>query len=106
MNQIMDQPAGFRQRVVTALARLKQRLQRDLEKAHPEWREIIALILEEEELRAWDLTLFPHLLLPDLVEARVAQLNLRAVETKHADVSARGDGAALKTYLPAFAICG
>ena len=37
----MDQPAGFRQRVVTALARLKQRLQRDLEKAHPELREII-----------------------------------------------------------------
>jgi hypothetical protein len=29
------------------------------------------LVLDEEERNAWELSLFPHLLLPDLVEARV-----------------------------------
>ena len=106
MNQIRNQPAGFAQKIVAALAQLKQQLRRDYENAHPEFREIIHLILDEEESRAWDLTLFPHLLLSDLVEAHVAQLNLRPVETEHVDVSARGDGAAIKTYQPGFAICG
>jgi hypothetical protein len=102
MNQISNQPAGFRQKIVVALARLKRELRRDYEKARLELREI----LDEQESRAWDLTLFPHLLLPDLVESRVPQLDLRSVETEQVDVSARNDVAAIKTYEPAFAICG
>jgi hypothetical protein len=76
----------FLQNVAVALGNLKQQLQQDYEQAYPELREVIHLVLDEEESRAWDLTLFPHLLLPDLVEAHVAKLNLRPVETKHADV--------------------
>jgi hypothetical protein len=106
MNEITNQPAGFAQKMVAALARLKQQLRGGYEKADPQLREIIHLVLEEEESRAWELTSFPHLLLPDLVEARVAQFKLRPVETKQADVSARRDGAAIKTVQPAVAVCG
>jgi hypothetical protein len=96
----------FLQTVAIALAQLKRQLQRDYEETYPQLREIIQLVLEEEEARAWQLTFFPHLLLPDLVEAHVANLNLRPVETKHEDVfvphSRRGIGA----YQPALALCG
>jgi hypothetical protein len=95
----------FLQTVSVAVAQLKQELQRDYEQAYPELREIIHLVLDEEESRAWNLTLFPHLLLPDLVEAHVATLNLRPVETKHADVFAH-DVEELETYQPALASCG
>jgi hypothetical protein len=68
--------AGFRQKVSVAVTRLKKRWQHDYEQAYPELREIIDLVLDEEERNAWELSLFPHLLLPDLVEARLAKLNL------------------------------
>ena len=96
----------FLQTVSVALAQLKQRLQQDYEQAYPDLGQIIRIVLDEEEARAWELTLFPHLLLPDMVEAHVAQLNLQPVETKHADISARRDGAAIQTYKSAFAVCG
>jgi hypothetical protein len=80
--------AGFLQMVGIALGNLKQQLQRDYERAYPELREIIHLILDEEESRAWGLTSFPHLLLPDLVEAHVAKLNLGPVERKQPEVFA------------------
>src|SRR4051794_5842274 len=76
---------GFLQTVGIALGKLKQQLQHDYERAYPELSEVIHLILDEEESRAWSLTLFPHLLLPDLVEAHVAKLNLRPVERKDAE---------------------
>jgi len=78
----------FLQTVGLALAQLKQQLQQDYEQAYPELREVIHLVLDEEESRAWNLTSFPHLVLPDLVEAHIAQLNLRPVKTKHADMFA------------------
>jgi hypothetical protein len=78
----------FLQTVGVAVAQLKQQLQQDYEQAYPELREVIHLVLDEEESRAWNLTSFPHLLLPDLVEAHVAKLNLRPVETKHKDIFA------------------
>lgn len=62
--------------VVRALADLKLRLQRIYERAYPELREIIHLVLEEEEAVATRMSAFPHLLFPDLVEAHVAKLNL------------------------------
>jgi len=78
----------FLQTVSVALTNLKQQLQHDYECAYPELREIIHLVLDEEESRAWHLTLFPHLLLPDLVEAHIAKLNLRPADTRHQDALA------------------
>ncbi len=78
----------FLQTVSLVVTQLKRELQQDYERAYPELREVIHLVLDEEEANAWGLTPFPHLLLPDLVEAHVANLNLRPVETKHADVFA------------------
>jgi hypothetical protein len=96
----------FLQTVSVAVSQLKQQLQQDYEQAYPELREIIHLVLDEEESRAWDLTLFPHLLLPDLVEARIATINLQPVETKHADIFAPRDSDEIETNQPAFALCG
>ena len=96
----------FLQTVSVALAQLKQRLQQDYEQAYPNLREIVQLILDEEEAKAWELSLFPHLLLPDLVEAHITNLNLHPVETKHDDVFARHDFNRIETGQPAFALCG
>ena len=96
----------FLQTVGIAVAQLKQQLQRDYEESYPELREIIHLVLDEEESRAWNLTIFPHLLLPDLVEAHIATLNLRPVETKHEDVFAPHFHREFDAYQPALALCG
>lgn len=66
-----------------ALADLKFRLQRIYEDAYPELREIIHLVLNEEEEVASRLSAFPHLLLPDLVEAHIARLNLVPPQEAH-----------------------
>jgi hypothetical protein len=82
------QPATvFLQTVSVAIAQLKQQLQQDYEQAYPALREIIHLVLDEEETKAWELSLFPHLLLPDLVEAHIAKLNLPPADTRHEHVS-------------------
>src|ERR1700757_4914798 len=98
----------FLQIVSVALAQLKQRLQRDYEQAYPDLREIIHLILDEEEANAWELSLFPHLLLPDLVEARLKNLNLRPIETKHHDVDVFAPHGfnRIESRQSAFALCG
>jgi hypothetical protein len=93
---------GFLQTVVIALGKLKQQLQHDYERAYPDLGEIVHLVLDEEEASAWELTTFPHLLLPDLVEAHVAQLNLQPVGTRH-DAPERHE---VQTYEPALALCG
>lgn len=95
----------FLQIVGVAVAQLKQQLQRDYEQAYPALREIIHLVLDEEESRAWDLTSFPHLVLPDLVEEHVARLNLQPVETKHADVFATHEHDQFEKDQPVFALC-
>ena len=95
----------FLQTVAIALGNLKQQLQHDYEQAYPDLREIIHLVLDEEESRAWDLTLFPHLLPPDLVEAHVAQLNLRPIETKSADVFATRERDQFEQNQPVCALC-
>jgi len=96
----------FLQTVSVALAQLKQRLQQDYELAYPDLREIIHLVLEEEEANAWELSLFPHLLLPDLVEAHITNLNLHRVETKHDDVFAPHGFNGIEARQSAFALCG
>ena len=105
-----DQPkqsaAVFLQTVSVAVAQLKQRLQHDYEQAYPDLREIIHIVLDEEEAKAWDLSSFPHLLLPDLVEAHITNLNLQPAETKHADLIARRDFNPVQPFQPAVALCG
>ena len=96
----------FLQTVSVALAQLKQQLQQDYEQAYPDLREIIHLVLDDEEANAWALSLFPHLLLPDLVEARLINLNLQATEAKHDDVFAPHGFNRNETGQPAFALCG
>ncbi len=94
----------FLQTVSLAVTQLKRELQQDYERAYPELREVIHLVLDEEEAKAWKLTAFPHLLLPDLVEAHLANLSLRPVETKHADVFVPRHDDGLRHYQPAFAV--
>jgi len=91
--------------VSVALSRLKQRFQQDYERAYPDLREIIRLVLDEEESKAWDLSSFPHLLLPDLVEAHIAQLNLRPAETRNADVFATPENDQFESSQPVYALC-
>ena len=100
-------PSVFPQTVSAALERLKGRLQSDYEQAYPGLREIIHLVLEEEERNARRLSVFPHLFLPDLVEEHIGKLNLQTVETKHDDLSASRDSIDIKEiFQPALAACG
>src|SRR5438270_2157944 len=96
----------FLQTVSVAIAQLKQRLQHDYEQAYPDLREIVHLVLDEEETNAWELSLFPHLLLPDLVEAHIAKLNLQPAETKHDDIFAPQHFNEMPMYQAAHALCG
>ena len=75
--------AVFLQNVSAALACLKEQLQRDYEAAYPELREVIHLVLDEEEAKARELSFFPHLFLPDLVESHISKLGLQPIETRH-----------------------
>jgi hypothetical protein len=63
------------ERVTSALADLKRRLQSHYEDLHPDHRELVREIVAEAEVAAWDLSPFPHLLLPDLVQVRMAELD-------------------------------
>jgi hypothetical protein len=95
----------FLQTVAAALTELKQQLRADYEQAYPQLREIIHLVLDEEEERAWDLTLFPHLVLPDLVEAHISKLSLRPADTRHAHVFEPHSFDNVGNHEPAYA-CG
>lgn len=65
---------GYYQTVAVALIRLKQRLQQKYEQAYPDLRQVIPAMLDQEEKNAWELSVFPHLLLPGLIEGRIAEL--------------------------------
>jgi hypothetical protein len=93
----------FLQTVSAAVTQLKQKLQQDYERVYPDLRDIIHLVLDKEEAKAWELSLFPHLLLPDLVEVHVAKLGLQPVETKHEDVPVPHRFIEMPTYQPALA---
>jgi hypothetical protein len=96
----------FLQTVSAAITQLKQRLQQDYEQAYPGLGEIIHLVLNDEEEKAWELSLFPHLVLPDLVEAHVAKLNLQPAETKHDDLPVPHRFFEIPTSQPALAYVG
>jgi hypothetical protein len=95
----------FLQTVSAAVTQLKQKLQQDYERVYPDLRDIIHLVLDEEEAKAWELSFFPHLLLPDLVEAHVAKLGLQPAETKHEDFPVPHRFIEMPTYQPALALC-
>jgi hypothetical protein len=95
--------AEFLLAVSAALTRLKRDFQRDYEQAYPALREIIHLVLDEEETKAWNLSSFPHLIFPDLVQAHIATLNLRPLQT-HQDVTPSREAAEFPIcHEPAFA---
>jgi hypothetical protein len=98
--------AVFLQTISAAITQLKQKLQKDYEQAYPGLHEIIRLVLDEEEARARELSLFPHLFLPDLVEAHVDKLGLPPAETKHDDLLAPHRFLEIAPYQPSLALCG
>jgi hypothetical protein len=77
-DQNTDTSIGFLQNLNGAVSKLKNRLQRNYEQAYPGLRDLIRIVLDEEEAKAWDLS-FPHLFLPDLVEAHITRLGLEPV---------------------------
>ena len=93
----------FLQTVSAAVMQLKQKLQQDYERVYPDLRDIIHLVLDEEEAKAWELSLFPHLLLPDLVEAHVVKLGLQPAETKHDESRVPHHFLEMPSYQPALA---
>jgi hypothetical protein len=98
--------AVFLQTVSAAITQLKQKLQKDYAQAYPGLHEIIRLVLDEEEAKARELSLFPHLFLPDLVEEHVDKLGLPPAETKHDDLLAPHRFLEIPTYQPSLALCG
>jgi hypothetical protein len=96
----------FLQTVSAAVTQLKQKLLKDYEQAYPGLGEIIQLVLDEQEAKAWELSLFPHLFLPDLVEAHVDKLGLPPAETKHDDLLAPHRFLEIPPYQPSLALCG
>ena len=72
----------FPKAVALAVGHLKEHLQHDYARAYPGLDEVIRLVIDEEELRAWDLSAFPHLFLPDLVDAHLEKLGLHPAATK------------------------
>jgi hypothetical protein len=73
----------FSQMVSLAIGRLKKRLQRYYQNAYPDLGEIIRPLIDEEEAKAREISFFPHLILPDLVDARIGKLGLQPAETRH-----------------------
>src|SRR5262245_5960980 len=96
---------GFLQTVSAAVRQLKQQLQHDYEKAYPQLSDIIHRVVNESQLQARDLSLFPHLLLPDLVEAHIEKLNLEPAHTTHKSVAASHRFSIANNYEPVFGLC-
>ena len=94
--------AGFLQTLTGALSELKQRLKYEYEQAYPGLGDIIQLVIDEEEANAWELS-FPHLFLPDLVEAHIAKLGLQPVGRPHDDVRMPPDSIEMENYQPVLA---
>jgi hypothetical protein len=66
--------------VTSVVSQLKNQLQEQYEQAYPGLGGIIRYVIDEEEANAWALSsLSPHLFLPDLVEAHMAQLGLQPI---------------------------
>jgi len=89
-NQQKEATAVFLQTVTGAILDLKNRLQQDYQQAYPGLGNVIRIVVDKEEEKAWDLSSFPHLLLPDLVETHMERLGLRPVSMRHDNLLAPG----------------
>jgi hypothetical protein len=105
-----DQPQEpapiFVQIVSLAIGRLKNRLQRYYQKAYPDSGEIIRRMIDEEEAKAWEISFFPHLILPDLVDTRIRKLGLQPDETRHDTAGLSPEFTTAEMPKTAFALCG
>ncbi len=54
----------FLQNLPGTVSKLKNRLQRDYEQAYPNLGDLVRIVLDEEEAKAWELS-FPNPSLPD-----------------------------------------
>ncbi|MEY2542503.1 MAG: hypothetical protein QOI22_2105 [Verrucomicrobiota bacterium] len=104
-NQQPQANAVFLQTLTRAVSKLKNRLQRDYEQAYPGLGDLIRIVLDEEEVNAWELS-FPHLFLPDLVEAHIARLGLKPADARHDDILTPHDFTEIENYQPALAYAG
>ena len=95
--------AVFLQTLTGAVSDLKNRLQHDYERAYPGLGNVIRIVLDEEEERARDLSSFPHLFLPDLVEAHMERLGLQPMSTRHDNLLAPHSFTETQNHQPALA---
>ena len=105
-DQLQEPASLFPKMVSLALGRLKKQLQHDYQKAYPDSGEIIHLVLDEEEAKAQQLSFFPHLIFPDLVDAHFARLGLQPAETRRDTASPSRDFGKARMSKTAFALCG
>jgi hypothetical protein len=69
----------FCERLAHAVAELTRRLQAHYQGLHPDHCELVGKAIAEAKATAWELSNFPHLFLPDLIVARIAELALHPV---------------------------
>jgi hypothetical protein len=98
--------AVFLETLTGAISDLKNRLQQDYEQAYPGLGNVIRIVIDEEKEKAWDLSSFPHLFLPDLVEAHIERLGLQLVHTRHDDLLAPWRFHTNRERSALFALCG
>ncbi len=94
---------NYTRAIRAALSQVKRDLRQEYERAYPALREIIHLVLDQEEAEAWKLSPFPHLIFPDLVETHIARLNLQPVETHNPFFPEPAERADFPMLQPAFA---
>ena len=105
-DQYPDPAPVFPQIVVSAVSKLKNRLQEEYERTYPDLGDLVRIVLDEEEAKAWELS-FPHLFLPDLVEAHITQLGLRPADIgdDRVPIPARFSAEQNHQFVPAYADC-
>jgi hypothetical protein len=105
-DQYQHPTAVFPQIVSNAVSKLKNRLQQEYERTYPDLGDLVRIVLDEEEAKAWELS-FPHLFLPDLVEAHITQLGLRPADTRDDRVPAPAGFSTDQHHqlVPAYADC-
>jgi hypothetical protein len=105
-DQYPDPAPVFPQTVTNAVSKLKNRLQQEYERTYPELGDLVRIVLDEEEAKAWELS-FPHLFLPDLVEAHITQLGLQPADVRDDRVPApdRFSTDPNHQLIPAYADC-
>jgi hypothetical protein len=97
--------AVFPQTLTSAVSKLKNRLQRYYEEAYPGLGDLVRIVLDEEEAKAWELS-FPHLFLPDLVEAHIEQLGLQPAYARQNNLLEPSGFAKIENHQSTAVLCG